>query len=74
MNNEMISLDARDKEIEVELLQVNDLIKVYPGSVVPLDAMIVFGRGICNEAMLTGESRPVQKDIGSRIYGGSTLV
>ena len=35
---------------------------------------MVFGKGICNEAMLTGESRPQAKDIGSRIYGGSTLL
>jgi cation transport ATPase len=41
--------------MDVELLQVNDLIKVYPGSVVPLDAIVVYGRGLCNEAMLTGE-------------------
>jgi cation transport ATPase len=42
-SNDSLSLDAKDKEIEVELLQVNDMIKVYSGSVVPLDAIIVFG-------------------------------
>lgn len=50
------------------------MVKVYPGSTVPIDAMVVFGRGICNEAMLTGESRPVSKDIGSKVFGGSTLI
>lgn len=53
---------------------MNDLIKVYPGDTVPIDGVVVFGKGICNEAMLTGESRPVIKDISSRVFGGSTLI
>jgi P-type Cu+ transporter len=69
-----ISLDVKDREIEVELVQVNDLVKVYPGQGMPVDGVVVFGRGICNEAMLTGESRPVAKEIGSNVYGGSILL
>lgn len=69
-----INLSAEDKEIAVELVQVNDLVKVYPGQGVPVDGIVVFGKGICNEAMLTGESQPVGKDIGSSVYGGSILL
>ena len=54
--DESLSLNAKDKEVEIELLQINDLIKIYPGATVPLDGIVVFGRGVCNEAMLTGES------------------
>lgn len=72
--SELISLDAKDREIEVELVQVNDLCKIYPGQGVPVDGIVVFGKGICNEAMLTGESKPVQKDIGSKMFGGSILI
>ena len=72
--NELISLDAKDREIEVELVQVNDLVKIYPGQGIPVDGIVVFGKGICNEAMLTGESRPVQKDIGAKMIGGSILI
>lgn len=57
--NEYITLDAKDQEIEVELLQVNDLIKVYPGGGIPIDGVVLFGKGIVNESMLTGESRPI---------------
>ena len=64
-SGETVSLDAKDREIEVELVQVNDLVKVYPGQGVPVDGIVVFGKGICNESMLTGESRPVAKDISS---------
>ena len=73
-SGEAVSLDSKDKEIEVELVQVNDLVKVYPGQGIPVDGIVVFGKGICNEAMLTGESRPVHKDIGSLMFGGSILL
>jgi P-type Cu+ transporter len=72
--NEPITLSTTEKGIEVELLQINDLIKVYPGSGVAVDGIVIFGRGIVNESMLTGESRPISKDIGSSVYGGSTLI
>lgn len=38
-----------------------------------MDGVIIYGRGFCNEAMLTGESKPIVKEIGSKIYGGSIL-
>ena len=64
-SGETVSLDAKDREIEVELVQVNDLVKIYPGQGVPVDGIVVFGKGVCNESMLTGESLPVAKDISS---------
>lgn len=39
-----------------------------------MDGIVLFGKGICNEAMLTGESRPVIKEIGCKTYGGSILI
>lgn len=53
---------------------MNDLVKVYPGQGVPVDGIVLFGKGICNEAMLTGEAKPVSKDIGSSMFGGSILL
>jgi len=62
------------KEIEVDLVQVDDLLVIYPGQGLPVDGICVFGKGICNEAMLTGESKPINKDINSLLYGGSILL
>jgi len=56
-----MTLNMKDRVIEVELVQVNDIIKVYPGQGVPVDGIVVLGQGSCNEAMLTGESRTVLK-------------
>ncbi len=39
------SLNTVDKEIDVELVQVNDYVKVYPGSGIPVDGLVVLGRG-----------------------------
>lgn len=52
---------------------MNDLLVVNAGEGVPVDGVLVFGRGSCNESMLTGEAKPVSKDIGSPLYGGSIL-
>jgi Cu+-exporting ATPase len=49
-------------------------VKVYPGQGVPVDGVVIFGKGLCNEAMLTGESRPVPKEIGALMFGGSILI
>lgn len=63
----------KEREIEVDLLMINDFVKIYPGQGVPVDGLVVHGRGVCNESMLTGEARPVQKEVGSRLFGGSLL-
>jgi P-type Cu+ transporter len=38
---------------------------------VPIDGTVVLGSGLCNESMLTGESKPVRKNIDSKVYGGT---
>lgn len=55
------------------MIQVNDYVKVFPGSGIPVDGIVVIGKGLCNEAMLTGESRPVRKEVGAKMFGGSIL-
>jgi P-type E1-E2 ATPase len=47
---------------------------VYPGGTVPIDGLVILGKGICNEAMLTGESRPIAKEVAAKVYGGSILL
>ncbi len=38
-----------------------------------MDGIVILGKGLCNESMLTGESRPVEKKSGSKLFGGSIL-
>jgi Cu+-exporting ATPase len=73
LDGKQIDFSTSEKEIDVELLAVGDCVKVYTGQVVPIDGEVFLGNGLCNESMLTGESRPIPKEIGSKVYGGSTL-
>lgn len=69
-------LIVEDKQWDVPTgtLKKGDLVLVKSGSKVPLDGRVVKGEGSADEAMLTGESMPVEKFSGSELIGGSILV
>src|SRR5690606_1226965 len=66
-------LDANGAVTEVPISELvpGDRVLVRPGAKVPVDGAIVEGRSSFNEAMLTGESRPVSKEAGDRAIGGA---
>src|SRR5699024_3420230 len=53
-------------------LQVGDVIRVQAGENIPADGKITKGESRVDEALLTGESKPVEKNIGDQVIGGST--
>jgi P-type Cu2+ transporter len=59
------------EEIPINQLQEGDLVLVRPGSVVPADGEVVEGSSDVNEAMITGESRPVRKKAGAGVIAGT---
>jgi Cu+-exporting ATPase len=65
---------APHREIDVELVEKGDVIKVIPGQGIPVDGIVLIGKGLCNESMLTGESKPLSKDVGSKVFGGALLI
>ncbi|MBX3401903.1 MAG: copper-translocating P-type ATPase [Phycisphaeraceae bacterium] len=59
------------REVPVSELREGDRVLIKPGEKVPTDSEVIEGRSSVNEAMLTGESRPVPKEVGDTVIGGS---
>jgi Cu2+-exporting ATPase len=66
-----IRADGSSEEVPIATLQPGDLVIVRPGAKVPVDGVITEGSSGFNEAMLTGESRPVTKGVGATAIGGA---
>ncbi|HSH75452.1 MAG TPA: heavy metal translocating P-type ATPase, partial [Longimicrobiales bacterium] len=62
---------AGTEEVPVSELREGDLLLVRPGASVPADGVVSEGRSAVNESMLTGESRPADKQVGSRVVAGT---
>ncbi len=60
------------EEVRVDELTEGDLVLVRPGANVPADGVVEEGESNVNEAMITGESRPVKKEPGDEVIGGTT--
>ena len=59
------------EDVSLEDLQKDDIILIKPGEKVPADGIITEGSSYLNESMLTGESKPVKKEIQDKVIGGS---
>jgi len=66
-----IDADGTTHEVPISALQPGDRVLVRPGAKVPVDGRIIEGSSGFNEAMLTGESRPVSKTVGGTAIGGA---
>jgi Cu2+-exporting ATPase len=61
----------RQVDVPVTALSPGDIVLVRPGAAVPADGIVKSGRSAVNEAMITGESRPVEKADGDRVIAGT---
>jgi Cu2+-exporting ATPase len=68
---ERILAASETEEVPVGQLKTGDLVLVRPGASIPADGEVEEGRSDVNEAMITGESRPVPKEPGSKVIGGT---
>jgi Cu2+-exporting ATPase len=68
---ERILPDGETEKVPVSQLETGDLVLVRPGASVPADGEIEEGESDVNEAMITGESKPVEKDPGDEVIAGT---
>ncbi|MEH7473988.1 heavy metal translocating P-type ATPase, partial [Priestia megaterium] len=63
--------DGAEVEIPVEEVQKGEVIFIKPGEKVPVDGEIIEGQSALDESMLTGESVPVDKNVGDKVIGAT---
>lgn len=63
--------DGKELEVGIDELILDDIVIVKPGARVPLDGIVTEGGSSVDESMLTGESIPVEKNVGDEVIGGS---
>ena len=63
--------EGREATVLAERVEIGELIVVRPGQKIPLDGKVVEGRSVANQAPITGESMPVDKQPGSEVFAGS---
>ena len=63
--------DGTEHDIPLEQVKAGDLLRVRPGEKVPVDGVVTEGASAVDEAMLTGESIPVEKNPGDRVIGAT---
>jgi len=70
---ETVLIKRNNLEVEITLaeLTIGDIVIIKPGSKIPADGKIIRGYSTVDESMITGESLPVEKNIHSKVIGGT---
>jgi P-type Cu2+ transporter len=68
---ERLDTHGEFQRVAVNRLQIGDVVRVLPGEAFPSDGVILEGMTSADEALLTGESKPVEKSLGQEVIAGS---
>ena len=63
--------DDQTMDHDISMVKAGNVIEVRAGESVPLDGHIISGSSYINESLITGESKAVKKEVGSKVVGGS---
>lgn len=66
-----IFADGQTKEIPIEEIQIGDKLRVRPGEKIAIDGKVIEGQSSVDESMLSGESLPAEKEVGSHVSAGT---
>ncbi|MEN8219575.1 MAG: heavy metal translocating P-type ATPase [Pseudomonadota bacterium] len=73
-NQVWVLKDNIEIEIPLEALQINDIVIVKGGEVVPVDGIVTDGMAMVDQHALTGESQPVEKEMGDQVFAGTLMM
>jgi P-type E1-E2 ATPase len=63
--------DGSEKEVPLEQVHIDDLLRIKPGTTIPVDGVVIDGHSTVDESMITGESMPTEKTNGSKVVAGT---
>jgi P-type Cu+ transporter len=67
----LLSADGSERDVPLEHVKPGDRLRVRPGEKVPVDGIVLEGQSSVDEAMITGESMPVEKSAGGKVIGAT---
>ena len=70
-NKAIIKVDGIEKEVTLDEISKGDIVIAKPGEKIAVDGEIILGKTHIDESFITGESKPVTKEIGSKVIAGS---
>jgi len=66
-----VKREGKEIEVPIEEVKANEIVIVKPGERIPVDGKIISGCGMVNQSTLTGESIPIEKGVGDKVYCGT---
>lgn len=67
----VVEPDGREHDLPLDQVAVGQSLRVRPGEKVPVDGVVVEGHTAVDESLITGESLPIEKNVGDRVIGAS---
>jgi P-type Cu+ transporter len=69
----LVRRDGREVEVDPASLQIGDIVVVRQGERIPVDGEVILGAASVNQAPITGESTPVDKQVGDSVFSGAVV-
>lgn len=63
--------DGTEKDVPLDSIQFEDLLRVRPGEKIPVDGVVISGQTFVDESMITGEPIPIEKMVNSKVVGAT---
>jgi len=64
-------LKGKEKEVPIENIEIDEVIIIKPGDIIPMDGAVIFGSSLVDEATITGEPLPKNKYLNDLVYAGT---